>query len=137
MSDAAATKFMKLLDPGSVVRESELGMAMAASGVIDRATNYVNVLQSGRVLTPNQVKDFKAITEQIYGASQAGQRQVDETYKEYARANGLRPEMILQDLGQNKGKGAEKANQDSAAAAWAKSNPSDPRAAKILQHLGR
>lgn len=134
---AAATKFMKLLDPGSVVRESELGMAMAASGVIDRAKNYVNVLELGRVLTPNQVKDFKAITEQIYGASQAGQRQVDETYKEYARANGLRPEMILQDLGQNKGKGAEKEKQDSAAAAWAKSNPNDPRAAKILQHLGR
>jgi hypothetical protein len=33
---AAATKFMKLLDPGSVVRESELAMAMSASGALDR-----------------------------------------------------------------------------------------------------
>ena len=134
---AAATKFMKLLDPGSVVRESELGMALAATGVFDRATNYVNTLQSGRVLTPNQVKDFKAITEQIYNASQEGQRQVDDTYKQYATANGLRPEMILQDLGQNRGKAAVKANQDSEAMNWAKANPNDPRAAKILQHLGR
>lgn len=36
---AGATKIMKLLDPGSVVRESELGMAMAASGALDRLSH--------------------------------------------------------------------------------------------------
>jgi hypothetical protein len=98
---AAATKFMKLLDPGSVVRESELGMALAASGVIDRATNYVNTLQRGKVLTANQVKDFKNITEQIYNAAQAGQKAIDKDYTNKATAYKLRPEMIVQDLGQN------------------------------------
>lgn len=98
---AAATKFMKLLDPGSVVRESELGMALAASGVLDRATNYYNVLQSGRVLTPNQVKDFRNITQQIYGAAQEGQRAIDGSYRKQAEQYKLRPEMVLQDLGQN------------------------------------
>ena len=98
---AAATKFMKLLDPGSVVRESELGMALAASGVFDRAANYFNTLQKGRVLTPNQVADFKNITQQIYGAAQAGQKDVDANYKRQAEAYKLRPEMIIQDLGQN------------------------------------
>lgn len=98
---AAATKFMKLLDPGSVVRESELGMALAASGVFDRATNYFNVLQSGRVLTPNQVKDFKAITQQIYAAAQEGQRAIDSSYTQQAKAYNLRPGMVVQDLGQN------------------------------------
>ena len=102
---AAATKFMKLLDPGSVVRESELGMALAASGVLDRATNYFNVLQSGRVLTPNQVKDFKNITAQIYGAAQEGQRGIDTSYTQQAKQYKLRPEMIVQDLGQNANKG--------------------------------
>jgi hypothetical protein len=102
---AAATKFMKLLDPGSVVRESELGMALAASGVFDRATNYFNVLQSGRVLTPNQVKDFKNITAQIHGAAQEGQRAVDASYKRQAEQYKLRPEMIIQDFGQNAAKG--------------------------------
>jgi len=98
---AGATKFMKLLDPGSVVRESELGMALAATGVFDRATNYVNTLQHGKVLTPSQAADFKKITEQIYGAAQAGQKQIDESYKQQAKTYGLRPEMIVQDLGQN------------------------------------
>lgn len=98
---AAATKFMKLLDPGSVVRESELGMALAATGVFDRATNYVNTLKYGKVLTANQAADFKNITNQIYGAAQAGQKQVDANYKRQAEAYKLRPEMIVQDLGQN------------------------------------
>lgn len=106
---AAATKFMKLLDPGSVVRESELGMALQASGVFDRATNYFNTLQRGKVLTPTQVADFKNITGQIYGAAQAGQKQIDTSYTNQAKTYGLRPEMILQDLGQNAPAAAQQA----------------------------
>jgi hypothetical protein len=100
---AAATKFMKLLDPGSVVRESELGMALAASGVIDRAMNYHNVLLRGKVLTEQQAKDFKNITGQIYKAAQGQQQSIDANYKRQAQQYGLRPEMIVQDLGQNAG----------------------------------
>lgn len=98
---AGATKFMKLLDPGSVVRESELGMALAASGVLDRAFNYHNTLKNGKVLTPSQAADFKRITQQIYAAAQDGQKQVDDNYRRQAQTYGLRPEMIVQDLGQN------------------------------------
>lgn len=98
---AGATKFMKLLDPGSVVRESELGMALAASGVIDRATNYHNTLLRGRVLTKDQVADFKNITKQIYTAAQQGQQAIDQNYRKQAETYGLRPDMVVQDLGQN------------------------------------
>ena len=98
---AGATKFMKMLDPGSVVRESELGMALSASGVFDRAYNYVNTLRRGKVLTPTQVADFKNITTQIYGAAQASQKLVDVDFSNKAKTYKLRPEMIIQDLGQN------------------------------------
>lgn len=98
---AGATKFMKLLDPGSVVRESELGMALAATGAFDRATNYVNTLKFGKVLTKSQAEDFKNITAQIYGAAQAQQKAIDDNYTKQAKTYGLRPEMIVQDLGQN------------------------------------
>lgn len=98
---AAATKFMKMLDPGSVVRESELGMALAASGVIDRAMNYVSTLQSGRKLTETQAADFKKISKQVYNAAQRVQQTIDDDYKSKAKAYGLRPEMVTQDLGQN------------------------------------
>ena len=98
---AAATKFMKLLDPGSVVRESELGMALAATGVLDRATNYVNTLKYGKVLTPAQTADFKNITSKIYEAAQSQQKAIDGNYRKQAETYKLRPEMIVQDLGQN------------------------------------
>jgi hypothetical protein len=98
---AGATKFMKLLDPGSVVRESELGMALAATGVFDRATNYVNTLRLGKVLTPQQATDFKNIAGQIYQAAQQQQQLIDKDYRGKAEKYQLRPDMVLQDLGQN------------------------------------
>jgi D-serine deaminase-like pyridoxal phosphate-dependent protein len=98
---AAATKFMKILDPGSVVRESELGMALAASGVIDRAMNYISTLQSGQKLTPTQAADFKKVSDQMFGAAKQVQQQIDTDYKLKANTYGLRPEMVVQDLGQN------------------------------------
>jgi hypothetical protein len=98
---AAATKFMKILDPGSVVRESELGMALAASGVIDRAMNYVNILQRGQVLTKTQAADFKKISGDMFNAAKQVQQSIDKDYQGKAKAYGLRPEMVTQDLGQN------------------------------------
>lgn len=98
---AAATSFMKLLDPGSVVRESELGMALAATGALDRVMNYYQVLQSGKVLTPSQVKDFNDTTDKILQAAKDGQKKVDQSYRGAAQQYGLRPEMVIQELGQN------------------------------------
>ena len=66
---AAATKIMKLLDPGSVVRESELGMAMAATGRMDRLQNYVSNWLSGQRLTPNQRIEFGNLANELMAAS--------------------------------------------------------------------
>ena len=98
---AAATKFMKILDPGSVVRESELGMALAASGIIDRGLNYIEILKRGKVLTPTQAADFKAISGKMYQAAQQVQQTIDADYQAKAKTYGLRPEMVTQNLGQN------------------------------------
>jgi hypothetical protein len=66
---AGATKIMKLLDPGSVVRESELGMAMAASGLLDRVQNYASNVIQGTKLTPTQRADFQRLADALYGES--------------------------------------------------------------------
>jgi hypothetical protein len=107
---AGATKFMKLLDPGSVVRESELGMALAATGVLDRAANYHQTLLRGKVLTPKQAEDFKNIAGQIYQAAQQQQVQIDSNYRRQAQTYQLRTDMIVQDLGQNQKPAAGKPN---------------------------
>jgi hypothetical protein len=66
---AAATKIMKLLDPGSVVRESELGIAMAASGKMDRLQYYVENWAKGTSLTPTQRQDFQNLATELYSAA--------------------------------------------------------------------
>lgn len=92
---AAGTSFMKMLDPGSVVRESELGMALSATGAWDRATNYFYRLQNGGVLTKRQQDDFSNITDRIYEAALSVQKKVNDTYTNRAKNYGLNPENIV------------------------------------------
>ena len=94
---AAATKFMKMIDPGSVVRESELGMALQAQGVYDRMANYFHALEIGKNLTPEQVKDFEATAKKIYDASAEGQKQLDDEYRKQAKQWGVNPDHVVRD----------------------------------------
>ena len=83
---AGATKVMKLLDPGSVVRESELGIAMAASGRMDRLSNYFNMWSSGQKLTPTQRDDFKALSNELYAAAAQAYNAKRDEYKGFGSA---------------------------------------------------
>lgn len=91
---AAATKFMKLLDPGSVVRESELMMAMQASGALDRFTNTADRILKGHKLTPEQRKDFYSAGEALFNASRDRYAQTVEQYSSIAKQYGLDDKFI-------------------------------------------
>jgi hypothetical protein len=86
---AAATKFMKLLDPGSVVRESELGMAMAASGALDRATNYAQLRISGEKLTPTQREDFAKLSRELFSTATTAYNSKRGEFEQMGTAYGL------------------------------------------------
>jgi hypothetical protein len=92
---AAATKFMKLLDPGSVVRESELGMAMAASGLEDRARNYFDTLMKGEKLTKTQRIDFAKTTELLYKAAENQILPRQSYYRDLAINAGVNPNDVV------------------------------------------
>jgi hypothetical protein len=92
---AGATKFMKLLDPGSVVRESELGLAMAATGALDRAQNYYNMLKTGQKLNPTQRKDFLDLSTQLYQAAEGRKSSYDQQYGSIAEQNQLSPSNVV------------------------------------------
>ena len=92
---AAATKFMKLLDPGSVVRESELAMAMAASGALDRARNYAELRISGKKLTPDQRKDFQQLSDQLFSTATTVYNAKRNELVEQGSAYGLNAERAL------------------------------------------
>jgi hypothetical protein len=83
---AGATKVMKLLDPGSVVRETELGIAMAAAGRMDRLNNYFTNMMTGQKLTPTQREDFKALSNELYAAAGQAYNQKRNEYKGFGEA---------------------------------------------------
>jgi len=87
---AGATKVMKLLDPGSVVRETELGIAMAAAGRMDRLNNYFNNMMTGQKLTPTQREDFKALSNELYAAAGQAYNQKRSEYEQFGNAYGFK-----------------------------------------------
>lgn len=86
---AGATKIMKLLDPGSVVRESELGMAMAATGLLDRVQNYASNIISGNKLTPKQRQEFQQLADALYGESVKAYNSKRSEYQKLGGEYGL------------------------------------------------
>jgi len=88
---AAATKFMKLLDEGSVVRESELLLAMKATGALDRLQNYAGNLVKGTKLTPTQREDFRKLSQQFYNSSATQYNAKQKEYTGVANRYGFNP----------------------------------------------
>jgi hypothetical protein len=95
---AGATKFMKMLDPESVVRESELNMALKSSGMLDRFTNLHNIVAKGQVLTPAQAKEIQRIAGVLYGTAESQQKKVGDYYTKLAAEYELEPSRIVRDL---------------------------------------
>jgi hypothetical protein len=92
---AAATKIMKLLDPGSVVRETELGMAMAATGKMDRLQNYLDLYISGKKLTPTQRVDFQSLADQLYNAAAVAYNNKRGEYEQIGKGFNLNTDLAL------------------------------------------
>lgn len=92
---AGATKFMKLLDPGSVVRESELYLAMSATGALDRFTNYANSVIKGTKLTPAQRKDFQQLADKLFADSTSTYNAKRNEYVGLGTSYGLNAERAL------------------------------------------
>ena len=91
---AGATKIMKLLDPGSVVRESELAIAMAAAGKLDRLQNYVQMKISGESLTPKQRVDFEALAGELHSAASQAYNAKRMEYENTGKRYGLDPAVL-------------------------------------------
>lgn len=94
----AATQFMKMLDPESVVRESELGMALDAAGMWDRFTNIHNSIQNGKVLTPNQTREFGRIADVVFGAANTAHQNRVKHYRGLAESYNFNPDRVVPQL---------------------------------------
>lgn len=91
---AMATKYMKLLDPTSVVRESELALAMNATGLIDKVRSYAENIATGKKLNPTQRKDFYDSAKAINDAFQAQKTGIGGNYRRIAEQYGLKSDNV-------------------------------------------
>jgi len=89
--------YMKMLDPGSVVREGEFATAQNAAGIPDRIINVYNKVVTGERLTSDQRKSFVAQAEKLKSAAQGEVNKVKSEISSVARSYGLRPERIFGD----------------------------------------
>jgi len=89
--------FMKMLDPGSVVREGEYATARKASGVPDRIRNLYNRALNGDFLTPVQVQDFVNQAELIAKEERASAREIINRNSEFISSIGGDPTYIVYD----------------------------------------
>jgi hypothetical protein len=125
-------QFTKLLDPGSVVRETEYATSAANAGKINQMYQLAQSWSEGKPLTPKQISDMKAVANSIM---QSYRKKVDSVNREFtsvARNKGLDPRNIVIDTYQ----GSQVADPNAEALAWLKANPNHPKAAAVRQKLG-
>ena len=87
--------YMKMLDPGSVVREGEFATAQNAAGVPDRLRNYYNQVKDGRRLGRRQRMDFVNQSGKVWQAQKSLQDQIDDDFTKLAQQHNLSPEQVL------------------------------------------
>lgn len=89
--------YMKVLDPGSVVRETEFATAQNAAGVPERVRAKYNQVINGERLAPDQRADFVDRAEKIFEGQRAiHSRRVDE-YSRIAKSIGADPMQVIVD----------------------------------------
>jgi hypothetical protein len=87
--------YMKVLDPGSTVREGEFANAQNAGSVPDRVYNVFNKVLSGERLAPEQRKDFLDRSNKLYGTAERINGQLKNEYTRLAKRNDLDPEDVI------------------------------------------
>jgi len=121
--------YMKMLDPGSVVREGEFATAENTGGLDQKVVSIYNKLLSGERLTPEMRADFVGRATGIYGNAEAEYDALRNQYAGIAERNGFPVDDALPDFrysGARPGSEVPPAGVDPAD--WAEMTP-DERAA--------
>src|SRR5690606_29319573 len=88
---------MKMLDPGSVVREGEFANAEQAQGILQRVMVQYNKALRGERLTPETRAAFERVADTVAEGTRAGLRPVIDRYSSFAQQSGLDPVTVVYD----------------------------------------
>jgi hypothetical protein len=89
--------FMKTMDPGSVVKESEFASAARAGGVPERIINTITRAATGEIITPDQRKDFLQQGRVMRDKNKAVADAVRAQYRSLAERSGFNPIDVVGD----------------------------------------
>jgi hypothetical protein len=87
--------YMKMLDPGSVVREGEFATAQNAAGVPERIMNIYNKVATGQRLSPSQRDSFKGQAKGLYSSALEGEKTVRTGLERISKGYGLNTNNIF------------------------------------------
>lgn len=87
--------FIKLLDPGSVVRESEFAAAAASGSFGERVQGAMQRVLSGQRLPDTLRNDFIKEADNLYSSQKRGADRLAGSYTAIAKRMGLNPENII------------------------------------------
>lgn len=90
--------FMKVLDPGSVVRESEFATAQNAAGIPERIRAQYNRSLRGERLSDKTREDFVNRANKLFESADKQHNKRVQQYTKLSERLGLSPENILLDL---------------------------------------
>lgn len=90
--------YMKILDPNSVVRESEFATAQNSAGVDERVRAAYNRVLEGERLAPETRKDFLNRGVELYRGQELLHRKRKATFKDTAIKQGFDPDTVALDI---------------------------------------
>lgn len=97
---SAVFAYMKVLDPGSVVREGEQATARNAAGVPERIRNAYNRTLTGESLTQEQRQDFLETSQSLFESEKDKYEANKKVYEDIAVRQGLN---VLNVVGEDRG----------------------------------
>lgn len=93
------TSFMKILDPGSVVRESEFDTAAEAAGVLQNAYGFGLQLTGEGRLTPAARAKLEAAADEAYQSNAREMQDLVNYYTNIAEQRGADPRYVVGEYG--------------------------------------
>jgi hypothetical protein len=92
---ALITGFMKMLDPGSVVRETEFATARDTAGQFTQLQNMLEKAQNGQLLRPTQRKEYVALAQKYLDSAQKKADEDKEALGVVVKNYRLNPENVF------------------------------------------
>lgn len=87
--------YMRMLDPGSTVREGEFANAQNSAGVPEQVRQQYNKALSGQRLTPDMRNDFVAQAFANYSGAKQGHDRLIQDYTSRALQMGVNPSLVV------------------------------------------